>query len=94
MLTIKGLTLTLSGKDILSGIDAEIEEGISAFVGPNGAGKSSLGATIMGLSGYTDIKGDILFEGRSIKHLRLDERARLGITLAWQEPARYEGLKV
>jgi Fe-S cluster assembly ATP-binding protein len=61
-------------------------------VGPNGAGKSTLAATIMGLSGYRPQRGDVLFRGESIADLTVDERARLGITLAWQEPARYEGL--
>jgi len=49
---------------------------------------------MMGLSGYTDHEGDVLFEGRSIKHMAVDQRARLGMTLAWQEPARFEGLPV
>lgn len=65
-----------------------------AVVGPNGAGKSTLANTIMGRSGYRDFQGDILYEGESIRDLSIDERARKGITLAWQEPARYEGLTV
>lgn len=65
-----------------------------AVVGPNGAGKSTLANTIMGLSGYMDFEGDIIFNGESIKGLSIDQRARKGITLAWQEPARYDGLTV
>jgi Fe-S cluster assembly ATP-binding protein len=67
---------------------------VHAVVGPNGAGKSTLADTIMGLSGYTAFDGDILFEEESIKEASIDQRARKGITLAWQEPARYEGLTV
>ena len=48
----------------------------------------------MGLSGYRDYTGDILFEGESIKNLSIDERAKKGIALSWQEPARFEGLTV
>lgn len=64
------------------------------MVGPNGAGESTLAHTIMGLSRYTDFAGDILFEGESLKGPAIDQRARKGITMAWQEPARYEGLTV
>ncbi|HOD67019.1 MAG TPA: ATP-binding cassette domain-containing protein, partial [candidate division Zixibacteria bacterium] len=67
---------------------------VHAVVGPNGAGKSTLAATIMGLAGYDGYSGDIRFQGESIKSLPVDQRARRGITLAWQEPARFEGLTV
>jgi ABC-type transport system involved in Fe-S cluster assembly, ATPase component len=80
---------------ILNGLTMEFWEGyVHAVVGPNGAGKSTLANVIMGLPDYRRHSGDILFEGKSIKHLNVDERARLGITLGWQEPARFEGLKV
>jgi Fe-S cluster assembly ATPase SufC len=49
---------------------------------------------ILGCEGYTPTGGEILFEGRSINALRLYERAQLGITLCWQEPARLEGISV
>lgn len=48
----------------------------------------------MGLPGYRDYDGDIRLDGASIKDLNVDDRARKGLTLAWQEPARYEGLTV
>ena len=48
----------------------------------------------MGLPGYTEFQGDILYRGESLKGLAVDERARKGLTLAWQEPARFEGLSV
>ncbi len=95
ILEIKNLTLRLGGITILDDVSLDIWRGhVHAVVGPNGAGKSTLASVIMGLEGYRDIAGDILFEGRSIRNFNIDERARLGITLAWQEPARYEGLKV
>lgn len=95
ILELKNLTLIKDEKTLLSGINMEIWAGyVHAIVGPNGAGKSTLANTIMGLYGYRDFSGDILFEGKSIKNLSIDERARLGITLVFQEPARFEGLSV
>ncbi len=95
ILTIKNLTLSLGGKKILDNLNIDLWEGhIHAIVGPNGAGKSTTAFTIMGLEGFRDFEGDILFDGHSIKKMSIDERARLGITLAWQEPARFEGFKV
>jgi Fe-S cluster assembly ATP-binding protein len=95
ILEIKNLNLTLNGKKILDGLNIDFWEGhIHAVVGPNGAGKSTLASTIMGLEGYKSIEGDIIFQGESIKDLNIDQRAKKGLTLAWQEPARYEGLKV
>jgi len=95
ILHVKNLGLTLGGKKILKNITVDFEKGkVHAIVGPNGAGKSTIAFTLMGLEGYTDVQGDILFEGESIVNLSVDERACKGITLAWQEPARYEGLTV
>jgi Fe-S cluster assembly ATP-binding protein len=67
---------------------------IYALIGSNGAGKSALAYTLMGSEGYRPQSGEILFQGRSIVGLAMHERARLGITLAWQEPAPIEGLPV
>lgn len=95
ILEAKNLSLALNGKKILDNVNIDLQrEHIYALVGPNGVGKSTLAFAIMGLAGYKDIEGDILLEGDSIKNLSVDERARRGITLAWQEPARYEGLTV
>ncbi len=95
ILQVENLTLELDGKKILDGLSMDFWEGhVHAVVGPNGAGKTTLANTIMGLSGYRDFRGDIIFEGESIAKLDIDERARLGITLGWQEPARFEGLSL
>jgi len=67
---------------------------IYALVGPNGAGKSTLAYVLMGLDGYREITGDIKLDGKSIKKLSVSQRAKLGLTLAWQEPARFQGLRV
>lgn len=95
ILEVRDLVLELGGKRILDHLSMEFWPGhVHAVVGPNGAGKSTLASTIMGLAGYRRHEGDILFEGRSIVDLSVDQRAALGITMAWQEPARYEGLSV
>jgi Fe-S cluster assembly ATP-binding protein len=80
---------------ILDGLSLAIEAGeVHALLGTNGTGKSTLAALIMGCDGYRPAGGDILFEGSSLCGLRIHERARLGITLAWQEPVRFEGISV
>jgi Fe-S cluster assembly ATP-binding protein len=95
ILEVVNVRLNLGGKPILDNLSMEFWPGyVHAIIGPNGAGKSTLASTIMGLSGYRHFTGDILFEGKSIRKLSIDQRARTGITLAWQEPARFVGLPV
>ncbi|MDY6825512.1 MAG: ABC transporter ATP-binding protein [Thermodesulfobacteriota bacterium] len=95
LLDVDRLTLHLGKKRILDELSISLWAGhIHAVVGPNGAGKSTLASTIMGLHGYEAYEGDIRFQGASVKGLSTDKRARKGITLAWQEPARFEGLSV
>ncbi len=95
ILQVKDVSLKLGDKKVLENLSIDFWEGhIHAVVGPNGAGKSSLAYAMMGLPEYRNHEGDIVIEGSSIKSLPVDERARLGMSLAWQEPARYEGLKV
>jgi Fe-S cluster assembly ATP-binding protein len=95
VLELKNVSLTLGGKPVLNDLTVDFWEGhVHALVGPNGAGKSTLASTIMGLPGYRDIAGEILLDGARINDLTVDERASRGITLAWQEPARFEGLRV
>lgn len=95
LLEVKDLSLSMNGKPILRNINMEIWEGyVHAIVGPNGAGKSTLASTIMGLEGYRNFQGTIHFKGKDITKATIDERARMGITFGWQEPARYEGLLI
>ena len=78
ILEIKDLRLTLGDKPILNGLTADFWEGhVHAIVGPNGAGKSTLASTLMGLSGYREVKGSIIFNGQDIVPLTIDQRARL-----------------
>ncbi len=92
---LKDVSLTLGEAKVLKHIDMDIWEGhIHAVVGPNGAGKSTLAHTIMGLPAYRTHSGEILFNGEKISDYSIDVRAKRGITLAWQEPARFHGISV
>jgi Fe-S cluster assembly ATP-binding protein len=95
LLLIENLVVEREGKTILRGVDLAVEEGeIHAILGANGTGKSTLAYTIMGLSGYKPKQGRILFANEDITEKSVTERAKLGITLAWQQPASFEGLTV
>lgn len=95
LLEIDSLVFRLPARRLLDGIDLSLSAGeIHALVGTNGTGKSTLAYLIMGCEGYHPDRGEIRFDGRRIDELALFERARLGISLAWQEPARFEGLSV
>ena len=76
---------------ILSGLSLAIEPGeVHALLGTNGTGKSTLAYLIMGCEGYRPASGEILFDSALINDLKIYERARLGITMAWQEPVRFD----
>ncbi len=95
VLSVENLCVQAGGKTLLHRVTLDVWRGyVHAIVGPNGAGKSTLAHTIMGLPGYHVTSGDILLDGTSIRDLPIQERARRGLTLAWQEPARFEGLGV
>ncbi|MEA3485844.1 MAG: ABC transporter ATP-binding protein [Candidatus Aerophobetes bacterium] len=95
LLKVENLTLIRDEIKILRGIDLNIgKREIHALLGINGVGKSSLAYCLMGLSGYKISGGRIYFEGMNITDLPLAKRAKLGITLSWQEPTRFEGLTV
>jgi len=95
MLEIQDLTLIRNGRTILQKITFSVKAGeIYAVLGPNGAGKSSLAYAIMGCSDYKPSSGKIILNGEEITDLPIWQRAKLGITLTWQEPARFEGIPV
>jgi Fe-S cluster assembly ATP-binding protein len=95
LLSVRGLSIQAGDRAVLTDVDLTVEEReVHALVGANGAGKSSLAYAVMGLPAYTPVAGEIMFAGESLAGLPVHERARRGITLAWQEPARFEGLTV
>jgi Fe-S cluster assembly ATP-binding protein len=95
VLEIEQLRYRADGKTILDGVDLDVGENeIHALLGANGAGKTTLARVVMGCAGYTAAAGRVRFGGRDLAGMPMHERARLGITMAWQEPARFEGLTV
>jgi Fe-S cluster assembly ATP-binding protein len=95
LLEINNLTYTAGDKKILDEFSMSIESSeVHALLGTNGTGKSTLAYVIMGCEGYRPASGEILFNGKTIDKLKIHERAQLGITMAWQEPVRFEGINV
>ncbi len=95
ILRVEGIRLRRDGREILRDVHLSVVAGeVHGLLGPNGSGKSSLAYTLMGFGGYAPDQGAIWFAGREITQLSITERARMGMTLAWQEPARFEGLRV
>ncbi|MFO7818732.1 MAG: ABC transporter ATP-binding protein [Halanaerobacter sp.] len=95
LLEITDLDLVLDNKKILNNLSLEVDEGyVSALIGPNGCGKSSLAYTLMGLDGYSPSGGEVIFKDDDITNSSTQARAQKGMTLAWQEPARFEGVTV
>lgn len=95
LLEVKDLSLKREGREILRQVNLLVYPGqVHTLLGLNGSGKSSLAYTLMGCEGYTPDAGSIFFDGKDLTGLSITERARLGITLAWQEPARFEGIPV
>lgn len=93
LLEVRALRLGFDGRTVLDGLDFTVEAGeIHALLGTNGTGKTTLAYAVMGCEGYAPDAGDIVFDGRVINGLPIHERARLGIALTWQEPARFEGI--
>src|SRR5881398_491685 len=92
-LLIKDLHVAIEGKEILKGLDLEVRKGeIHALMGPNGSGKSTFANTLMGHPKYEVTEGDIAFKGESILGKATDERARMGLFMAFQYPVGIPGL--
>jgi Fe-S cluster assembly ATP-binding protein len=95
LLDICNLTFEVNHHTILDRLDLTIEsQEIHALLGANGSGKTTLAYVLMGCESYTPNAGHALFNGTDLLPLKMHERARLGLTLAWQEPARFEGVTV
>jgi len=94
MLSIRQLTVEVEGRELLHNIGLEIKSGETHILfGPNGSGKSTLLMAIMGFPKYQIIKGKIIFKGKDITRLSLDDRARLGIGMSFQRPPVVRGVK-
>ena len=95
ILDIRDLTFTVGDQKILNRLNLAIHpREIHALLGANGSGKTTLAYLLMGCEGYVPMAGTVLFNGADLLRLKMHERAKLGLTLAWQEPARFEGLTI
>ncbi len=93
MLSITNLQVTVDDKPILKGLDLEVKPGeLHAIMGPNGSGKSTLGYALAGRDGYEITEGSIEFEGADLLEMEPEERAAVGLFLAFQYPVEIPGV--
>ncbi|HEX6711193.1 MAG TPA: ATP-binding cassette domain-containing protein, partial [Rubrobacter sp.] len=95
MLKIENLQVEIDGQEIVKGLDLEVGKGeIHAIMGPNGSGKSTLANVLMGHPRYEVTGGSVTFQGEDVFELEPDERAKLGMFLAFQYPSEVPGVSV
>src|SRR5688572_13342586 len=93
LLEVRNLHVEVDGKAILKGLDLTVRAGeVHAIMGPNGSGKSTLAYVLAGREGYEVTNGEVLYEGVDILALEPEDRARLGIFLAFQYPVELPGV--
>jgi len=93
MLTIKNLQATVAGKEILHGINLQVNPGeVHAIMGPNGSGKSTLAQVLSGRELYEVTGGEVTFDGKDLLEMSPEVRAREGIFLAFQYPVEIPGV--
>lgn len=94
-LSIRNLHASIGEKPILKGLNLEVPQGeVHAIMGKNGSGKSTLAKVMAGHPDYTVTEGDVLLNGQSILGMEPDERARLGLFLAFQYPMEIPGVTI
>ena len=93
MLNIKNLHASVEGKEILNGLNLQVNPGeVHAIMGPNGSGKSTLASVLAGREAYEVNEGEVLYHGESLIELSPEDRARKGIFLAFQYPIEIPGV--
>lgn len=93
MLKISNLQARTNGKEILHGINLEVNGGeVHAIMGPNGSGKSTLAHVLAGRDGYEVTEGEVTYEGKNLLEMLPEDRAREGIFLAFQYPVEIPGV--
>ncbi len=93
LLSVSNLDVEIEGKQILHEVNLEIKKGeVHILFGPNGSGKSTLMNTIIGLERYKITNGSICYDGKDITGMLIEERAKLGIGLAFQHPPAISGV--
>lgn len=95
MLKIKNLHAIVEEKEILKGINLEVNEGeVHAVMGPNGSGKSTLASVLAGNSKYEVTRGSVLFRERDLLEMAPEDRAREGLFLSFQYPVEIPGVSM
>jgi Fe-S cluster assembly ATP-binding protein len=95
MLKIENLHIEIDGNEIVKGLDLDVGRGeLHAIMGPNGSGKSTLANVLMGHPRYEITEGSVTFEGEDVLELEPDERAKMGMFLAFQYPSEVPGVSV
>lgn len=93
LLEIKDLHAGIEGKEILKGLNLQINKGeVHAIMGPNGSGKSTLSKVLAGHPSYEVTSGEVIYNGKDLLELEPDERAREGIFMAFQYPVEVPGV--
>jgi Fe-S cluster assembly ATP-binding protein len=93
LLSIDNLHVTVDGRPILNGLTLTVTTGeVHALMGPNGSGKSTLAAVLAGRPGFDVTRGSIAFQGKDLGALEPEERAHLGLFLAFQYPIEIPGV--
>ncbi len=94
-LVINDLHVSVEDKEILKGVNLTVRQGeVHALMGPNGTGKSTLAYSLMGHPNYEVTTGEVWFKGQNIIELEPNERAHLGLFLAFQYPVAIPGVSV
>lgn len=95
LLSIKNLHANVDGKEILRGLNLEVNEGeIHAIMGPNGAGKSTLASVLVGNPNFEVTEGEVDFQGKDLLELAPEERACEGLFLSFQYPVEIPGVSM
>ncbi|MCX6245083.1 MAG: Fe-S cluster assembly ATPase SufC [Bacteroidetes bacterium] len=95
MLSIKNLHASIKGKEILKGINLEVNKGeVHAIMGPNGTGKSTLASVIAGREVFDVTEGEITYKGKNLLKLPVEDRAREGIFMGFQYPVEIPGVSI
>jgi Fe-S cluster assembly ATP-binding protein len=95
LLSIKNLHASINGKEILKGIDLDVNKGeVHAIMGPNGTGKSTLASVIAGREVFEVTEGEIIYKNKNLLKLAIEDRAREGIFVGFQYPVEIPGVSM